>query len=395
MIPHIALNAVCIQPIGTTLIDSIRWADSLQSDFISSVTKSSVNDILAVEAISQQALLAAWESWFGFDISSLYRANIRSKRVIYTTKPAFQKCTWQLQLPIRGINTRTIIIADVGNSPLSTRLEAVSPLPLYGFQSYVAFQVQYIADLFGRKWQVLQPVLLFANNVCTLLIHLHTDNHAYIIRYIRLLMSWACHDYIHATMMRWFDAPRLNASTSYLQMLIENGPPLEMKDWHDTLNKCGFVKLKSSGVSRPIRDILEYQAGFIHRRNLEYLTASNPETLLLIRDVAIQVDQSLSLYTTSTLKDKDAVPHLAAVVCWLLLAMFRTDKLVLLSKQWGLTCITPPLICSVAEQLFWGFYSTLDDLDDCSFFWENEFCDIRVPFVHYAECLNRFIASNQ
>ncbi|MBA2749903.1 MAG: hypothetical protein H0U45_14545 [Tatlockia sp.] len=365
-----------------------QWMHSIQSDYSYNVSYLDVPELLKSELISQLNLFTAWGNWFEFDIYSLHLANVFSKRILYAHKPYFYLAPWTGPHKIKGVNTRLFLAIDEGHSFTSTRFESISQLPFNQLSSYYAFRIQYRSDSHEQHWQLIQPSLLVAPSVCQLFEAMTIKQSQTIIRNLRLLMSISSHDYVHSTMMRWFHAPNVQASEGYKKIMFENGPPPELDEWHQTLSNSCWVRL-NSGKEKKIRDILEYQAAFIHRKNLNELLSYDECYLDVIRQLTCQIDGVLAYYSDAF---ENEVSHLSKVVSWFLLAMFPLEKLLLLLHSWELEHFSPEMMRDVSKNLFWGFYELLDQLEDCSFQWGGNYQNIRIPFLHYADGLKQFVS---
>lgn len=350
-----------------------------------------VAEIHNIELSSQKKVLEAWDRWTGLAMSSLYSSNTISKRIIYTLKPHIYEAPWSNQFKISGINTRLYLASDNGHSNHSTRFEAISHLPFNGFTSYYALGIQYRQDAEGQMWQVIQPSVLLAKNVCTMLSSMSNETKRKIVRNLRLLLNIASHDYIHSTIMQWFESPKLEASAAYKQMIFEDGPPVELIDWHKRLAQSTHVLL-CSGEVKKIRDILEYQAVYSHRKTLQELIKGNAVHLTMVKDLTTQIGDILS---EVEIVWSDEVNHMRQVLGSMLLSMFSLENLSSYLPTWGVQGIDEKLLHFISKDLFCGFYDVMEQLDDNSFQWGDDFENIRVPFCDYAKGLNDFIQRKQ
>ncbi|MGI8837502.1 MAG: hypothetical protein ACR2H4_12820 [Pyrinomonadaceae bacterium] len=380
-----SLSALLYTRSGASEVDN--WLHSFDEGVGESLSGNDVEGLLESELAGQRMLLQAWDEWFGFEVSSLYLVNTLAKRVIYTHKPYLYCSPWPgTRFTPKGINTRVHLALDCGASTKSTRLEAISQIQSPGFSSYYAFRIQYARDRRDRLWQIIYPALFLDSQLYHMIKQLDEDGRRVFLRSFRLMMSFASHDYIHATMMRWFEPPVLDSSVEYRTLVFEQGIPCELREWHDFLSASIRVRTISGEVIR-VRDILEYQAVFIHISNIQHLISSEVLSMSLIRGLLRQIDN-----TAEEVFDKESgcKEHLRVIMIWFLLSMFRIETVKDLVEDIELRIAGETDIEYVATRLFWGFYRTVNAMTEIGFSWGSAYRDVRVPFLHYAACLRSY-----
>lgn len=363
------------------------WMLSIQDDFSYIVGDADVSQFIKTEIIGQMPLLEAWRSWFEFDVIGLHTSNILAKKVVYSHKPYFYISPWNYIFKIKGVNSRLFLAVDKGNSVFSTRFEAISALDFENVSSYYAFKIQYKNDSVGSTWQLIQPSVLFSNKDISVITAGKQGSYKTLLRNLRLLTSFACHDYIHSTMMRWFGPPEMEASQGYKQMLSEREPPVELRSWHDQLVNSSKIHINDTSAE-DVRDILEYQAVFIHRKNIQILIERDKDFETILKKILIQFDQELIILS----EDHPRIAkHFSGILAWILLSLFTTEAAISLATSCSLRSLTADQIYAISQKLFWGFYSKLDKVNENGFLWNGKYHNIRIPFLHYAACLNEYI----